>query len=322
MALYSGSANSFEDLHSALVNAATLAGWTWADGILSKGAAYVRPFVSETTSTVQGPGLLIEGGTGKSGASLAGASGVCPRFGRPGSNSRFADVVFPASYKIHAFTDPDEIYLVVRYSVDRFGYIAFGVSALPLPGTGLWLTGSARGGYVTGTNSGYTMTPDSGGTGTGGGNANTQVNSGLHGVFWGTSRSPGTLAALQDCIHANLDGEGWSGKADQVSPGAFNAIRAAVPNVGRSPSLWNGESPLMPIQGHVWRASAKCSLVVDLRFSRYVRIDNYEPEQIITLGADEWIVYPFYLKNSAARDGGSQVDHTGTFGWAIRYDGA
>ena len=106
--------------------------------------------------------------------------------------------------------------------------------------------------------------------------------------------------------------------------GAVNSVHAigsAAPHIERSPSAWNGESPLLPIQAYVWRASAKCSLVVDMRHARYLRIDNYEPGQIITLGGDSWKVYPFYRKASSARNGGIGIDHTGTFGWAIRYDG-
>ena len=59
----------------------------------------------------------------------------------------------------------------------------------------------------------------------------------------------------------------------------------------------------------------------DLAHCRFLRIDNYQPGDIIPLGPDRWKVAPWYRKNTAQRDGGSNIQHTGTFGWAIRYDG-
>ena len=88
-----------------------------------------------------------------------------------------------------------------------------------------------------------------------------------------------------------------------------------------SPSAWNGESVLVPIQVITSRPSNLWSLVGELTHARYVRLDNLEPGQLITLGPDRWKVYPFYRKDATARDGGDGIDHTGTLGWAIRYDG-
>jgi len=61
---------------------------------------------------------------------------------------------------------------------------------------------------------------------------------------------------------------------------------------------------------------------VDLQNARTLRVDNYDPGQIITLGDDQWRIYPFYRKNADQRDGttSSGGDHSGTMGWAIRYD--
>lgn len=71
MAYYTGAANNFGDLQTALLTACTANGWTLADGILSKGLAFVRPYISSTLTITEGPGLLIEGGTGKSGSGIA-----------------------------------------------------------------------------------------------------------------------------------------------------------------------------------------------------------------------------------------------------------
>ena len=65
----------------------------------------------------------------------------------------------------------------------------------------------------------------------------------------------------------------------------------------------------------------KVRLVLEVRNARYMRIGNNDPEQVITLGPDRWKVFPFLRKNASVPDGGSVIDHSGTFGWAIRYDG-
>lgn len=320
MAFYSGAANSFEDLRTALIDACVAQGWTWSDSILSKGTAYVRPYVSTATTSTEGPGLIIQGGTGKSGSTLTGASDVRPRLGRAGVTNS-ADVVFPLSYSIHIFDAPSEVFLFVRYSVDRFGWLAFGISATPgLPGTGLWIAGIARRGYLTSTVStgGFGITPTAGGSSNDNSTGSAVCSPGL---FWCSSRAAGS-DARQDAIHSNLDGGGWEGAGSGSSPGGLNAIFPSIPLIGYLPNAWNSESILLPIQAYLWRAASKASLVADLVNARYVRVDNYEPEQIINIGADSWKIYPFHRKNSAASNGGSLgLDHSGTFGIAIRYDG-
>lgn len=319
MAYYSGSASDFDALRTALVAACVAEGWTWADGILSKGAAYVMPYVSSSLTNTEGPGLIIQGGTGKSGGSLVEPSACRPRLGRLSSNSGTPDIVWPVEYGIHVMSDPDEVYLIVRSGVDRYLFLAFGMSSMALPGTGLWLSGCARRGYGTSAGAGWhgwSIEPTQAQMP----NLNSEQMGLSTGFFWASSRSSNQSMNL-DTIHSGFDGQGWSGSGTLSAQGAFNAIYAAAPAVARSPNAWNAESILIPIKGHVWRPSSKCSMAVEVGHARYVRIDNYEPGQIINLGPDRWRIYPFYLKNSAVRNGGNLVLHTGTFGWAIRYDG-
>lgn len=133
---------------------------------------------------------------------------------------------------------------------------------------------------------------------------------------------------MSSAICSGLDGVLWPYPvALDNSFAAINTYHGnvpAAPHLSRSPSAWNQESPLLPIQCTLVRASSKVSLVADIRNARYLRVDNHSPEQIIELGPDRWKIYPFYRKNTSARDGSVApvgTDHTGTFGWAIRYDG-
>ena len=86
------------------------------------------------------------------------------------------------------------------------------------------------------------------------------------------------------------------------------------------PSKWSDNAMLLPIHIINSVTDIKVALVADLSYARYLRIDNFEPNQIIEFGNEQWKVYPFFKKNSAVRDGGSTINHTGTFGWAIKID--
>lgn len=66
--------------------------------------------------------------------------------------------------------------------------------------------------------------------------------------------------------------------------------------------------------------------VVNPRNARLCRLDNLTPGSIVTYGADQWKVYPWLRKDATTRNGvnnnfGTPPNHTGTYGYAIRYTG-
>lgn len=326
MAYYNGVANSFNDLLTQLVAACVENDWTWADGILSKGAAFVKPWVESTASGTTGIGLVVQGGTGKSGSTLLTPSPQTPRMGPP--SRAVSQPTWPMTYSIHLFTDPDEVFMVARFNVDYFFFVSFGLSSVPgLTKTGLWLSATSRRGRGP-TAAGIFVTATGGG-GSGFNDSDNVSSAGSPGCFlWnnngtatgGIQETPGQNSA----ICTGLDGIDWpfptSNSTSYDAINTFNANIPARPHIERTPNAWNQESPLLPIQVYLVRASAKVSLVADIRNARYVRVDNYTPEQIVTLGADRWKIYPFYRRVAGTTDilGG---DHTGGLGWAIRYDG-
>jgi len=99
-------------------------------------------------------------------------------------------------------------------------------------------------------------------------------------------------------------------------------ITALRPLLEIQPNSWNSEAVLLPIREYFKRSENKVSLIIDLEHARHTRIDNYEPGQIITLGNDRWMIFPWTQKNTNSRNGGTAIDHSGTFGWAIRYEGS
>ncbi|WP_236200241.1 hypothetical protein [Pseudomonas pseudonitroreducens] len=319
MAFYTGSTNSFADLRTALFSACVAEGWTLTDDVLSKGAAFVKCTTSSADTGTQGIGLVLQGATGYSSGSLVNPSPVTPRLGTPSRDTTLAS--WPMEYFIHIFDNPDEVYLVARYNLDYFLWLAFGLSSVAgLSESGLWTTAVSR--LKRGPQGpGITIGPVSGGS-NGSDNPNYGFSASVGAPFWNTVTNF-DAGSHQDAICSGIDGVRWPYRTLPFSRAvdSFQAVEPSYPLISRSPSAWNSEAILLPIQGYVFRASNKASLVVDLENARYVRVDNYEPGQIITLGSDRWRIYPFYRKNTAARDGGMGIDHSGTFGWAIRYDG-
>lgn len=314
MPYYSGSANSFADIRTALFAACVDNGWSNSGTILTKGTAALNVENNTVSTANKGIGLLLQGGTSVSAGALVNPSPVTPRMGPPMEGTSMP--TWPMEYNIFIFENPDEVYLVARFNVDFYLWLAFGLSDISdIGGTGLWLSATAPANNNAGSGGGLVITATSGG---GGGSASGAP-------FWNSSPTISFNHRNQDTIHLLMDGVTWAGQPATnalTGLGAFNAFLTTQPLLARQPNAWNGEAILLRILGLFWRNSDKCSVVCDLKNARYVRIDNYTPGQIITLGSDQWKIFPFYRKNTTERNGSnSGIDHTGTFGWAIRYEG-
>lgn len=297
MAYVNGSATSMTDLLSALQAACTANGWTLSGNVLHKGSCYVEV-------TVASGYLVILGGTGIDGSNnLTGAGPYVARIGLAWTGD---SLTFPMNYVVHIGATPDEIYFIINYEVNRWQWLAFGSSPMAgLPGTGNWYGASIS--RKIGSSKCY-ITPTSGGY--------LGISAPSMALFWNN------YSTYQTCfVHHDLDGNTWSldNAASTDSTSAAIAINAAQPMIPRQPNSWNGEAALIPIQPCIARTSGKVSMILDIAHSRYIRNDNYTDGDIITLGSDQWCVYPWHQKNSAARDGGNSINHTGTLGWAIRY---
>ena len=305
MAYYSGSAGDMAAVRTALVNACVNEGWAWDGGteVLSKGAMYLRLQVVSGYLTLLGR--------------TAPAAGNAPDVVRIGQLES-TPLTWPLAYEIFVF--PSEVYMVINYSVDIYQWCAFGQSSVSLPGTGMFVAASLGPAAATG---GIDIS-----AGSGDAYSTQRV---CPALFWsGGSYAPaGSVPHWKSGsnyhLHSNLDGHGWSlinAPETSTAPGMRQGVSALAPLVALLPNNWNSEAVLLPIRCWKGRPSFRVSLTADLEHARYTRIDNYEPGEIITLGSDRWKVFPWYRKNVAARNGGSGLTHTGTFGWAIRYEGA
>lgn len=307
MGYYTGAANDMSALRQALVDACVAEGWSWSgsDNVLHNAAQGLYVQISVETKY-----LRFLGRTSLSAGSAPATVGLGELQTMAGQPTY--EVTWPATY--HVFVFAQEVFLVVNYNVDRYQWAAFGKSTINgLPGSGMWI--SAILGSVNSTDSDgpFLITPVAGG----GNSTGQRCMSGALG--WSTVSTNTSTASRNTFLHSDLDSQGWL--LAQTLNAAPVGIAAAAPLIGLSPNSWNSESALLPIRIWKVRPEGKISLTAELLNARHVRIDNYVPGDIISFGPDRWMILPWHKKNILARDGGVEVDHTGTFGWAIRYEG-
>lgn len=306
MAYYTGTATDLADLHTKFLGHALADGWAWAVGdVISKAGVYFQIQVTATNITCLGCESNAVANPAPSVVSL----------GRIWQRSGYTirEISFPCNYEVFGFAQ--ELYLVVNYDVDSYQWVAFGKSTVPgLSGQGGWC-GATIGAFGTSVDS---TDPIDISTLSGAANVAGQVTSAA--MAWATL-GPGTGATAKgNCwVNHGLDAHGWTYNGATYDPPI--GIRHTEPLIGLQPSVWNSEATLIPVRAYKQRPSFKSSLILDLANARHLRIDNLSPGDILTLGSDKWKVFPWYRKNSANRNGGGSVNHTGTFGWAIRYEG-
>lgn len=310
MAYYTGQCSSYQHLADILVEKCQQHGWAWQDNILSKDDLFVKVMVQNQPASnyygVLQHGITITGGTAQHGSNLVNPSNSV-RLGRTVWNEHNPNY-FPVNY--HLFVFADEVYLVMKFEVDKFYYLAFGKSHLikGTQGNGLWLSATACNNAYYAYSAIEHMRIMSNDGGEGGGNNRSPVAPFFNRNQWydGWSNS---------IICHGLDNTLWSS-------GTSRAYATFEPLIDRLPTAHFADSPLLPYNIYLERPENKISLITQFANARFLRIDNHEPEQIITLGHERWIVFPFYRKDLQERNGTiTRYDHTGTFGWAIRYEG-
>lgn len=297
MAYVTGTANTLADLLSAIQSACTANGWTLRGSVLSKGVCFTEIKISGTTLNVRG-GRGVDGSnnltspcdsnTGNFGATVTGNVSSPIKTSVP-----FA---WPARYFVHVLTAPDEVYVAVNYAVSWYQVMGFGASPSPgLTGTGTWYSAPiANASYP------WMMHDD--------------------GEYWsaGTGMGLGLFAGPDS-------GAGVDHALDSATWKTQGAWRDTASLMLRQPSVWNAESTLMPIRVYAARPSGFVSVVHECAHARYVSIDTLTAEQIITLGPDRWVVYPWGAKGTRLTRSSigdwRYGSNTGHLGHAIRYDG-
>ena len=295
MAYQTGTEASPTTLKSTIETFATTNGWTLLTDVLSKGSSNVR------LTDIDADQMDIEGAN-----NAAFTLEVCPQKAK----IDIASTLWPVTYRMFSLGTPDFIAVVLQYSSSRIQMLWFGDITKYGTWTGGNWFGAAKGENHTSTDS-FNLHP-----------IVTNTNTPPGAPFWGTTNtSSGYSPQRASFVHAEIDGYIWPGAGDEGPWPSFPEV--ADPIHQRQPNVWNDQSVLLPMWLNMPRASSLYSPIGHVAHMRSIRIDNYDLGEIITLGSDKWMLFPWHQKNVAERDGppGASGSHTGTFGVAISYDG-
>lgn len=308
MAFITGVATTIAGLRQAIIDGCVANGWSNSGNVIWKGSSY---FELTTTSTE----VILYGGTGQSGGVITGKAPTGVKIG--GSY-----ITFPVSYDLHVFDNPDEVYFVVSYNVDYYQQLSFGTSNVAGAGNGPWFTGAHATTYSI-LNNGMNIE-----------NAFyaiyaypfANISNNALGLFLLGTWSGEVGSSF---VYTNLGGTtGWYGFGSGAS--TKRLLNGSATHVAGllncSPSAFNGISALLPIKAMIDMGSFGRATVASLNNARFCRIDNSLPGGVISYGTERWKVYPWLRKNTAARNGvnnstSTPPNHSGTFGYAIRYTG-
>lgn len=317
MAFQTGTATSFINLLDALRTFATANGWTqnqWtavgADQWLSlqKGTIYANLLASTTQVQLKGA-LGYDGGSAWN--AQPSTHGPTPRI----RDGWYGAVTWPVTYWFLLHTSPDDIVVVVRYQPTRFLYFTVGQ---------LTKYGTYTGGEYYAASSEH---PSVGNDDAFGGNGRTaQVSTGqcnFAGLFWSRGEQLGYLA-VPDVLHAEIDSFTWGGPTRNFSGGDIpdgsiqflaDATRHTYPLQNRLLSAFNGLTTLQPIWVHARRPDGLWSPLGRVEHLRYANVANHSPGDVISLGGQQWMLFPWTEKGGPGDSAGQH------YGYAVKYDG-
>lgn len=341
MAFVSGVANDQDQLRTALVTVCAANGWTYTGSVLHKGNVFVRLWHRVDAGWANqlfaqlGKGMEVDGSAVSDpvGHSVAG-----------GGPTLLQPAAYPVTYDIHVFDN--EVFMVWWDNVDRHFWLAFGQSSpftdSPAAGASLWLGGMVTewsrlilgSGVVGSDDKTIYMTEEAGGS-----NAATWDQRTSPALFW-WSTLPNSYQGLPTyplavsmtpTMYTDRAGLPFGGLTTLLegvdSPAGTHCTPESLkPLIARTKNLTLGENKTLPIfGGNVTFNSVSPPgprhAEIELRNARYFRLGANSPRDIIQVGRDRWKVYPWHKRNTSVPNGGNGVNHTGTFGWAIKYTG-
>jgi len=287
MAYSNGTVTSLSELLTALTGACVTGGWTYAGGELSKHGCTFPVSVDVYATGYNRLRMQIKRPTTLNTSTVISIKELST-----------VSISYPAEY--HIFTFDREVYLVLNIQPGAYAWMSFGASSISLPGSGAFLAASCA---------------DS---------TSTTYEANYPGFAWA-----GT--ATTTLRNSTIIDHGLTFPLEFYTDDFFYSMALGATEwysgtygIGKSqPNNFSGESILTPLRIFTEVSNTRFCLAYESAFARHVRIDNYEDEQIITYGTDKWMIFPWVKRNAATRTtmGRYTEQNSGTWGWAIRYEG-
>lgn len=306
MAYQTGTVTSTSDLASVITNFAVANGWTLNSGVLNKGNAYIRLQVISTSE------LRIDAARNGNFS----PPDISPNY------SRIFNTTWPsmATYHIVAFDNPDTVWCTINFDVIKFQHIGFGM----IEKYGTWNGGQWFHAQHTNVSQDDLVT--------------SFVDGGVHlyspiatecALFWGSSMNAATVYYDNgpSKIECDLRGYVWEPPPSQIGVQIYMP-QIVGPIHKTNPNVFNGQTVLTPFTPFLKGADGYFMPIGRIGHLRWVKLQNYDPGDVITIGPEKWKVFPWYVKDTTKPDGEFRPNYspsyppsTGIMGVAVKYDG-
>lgn len=311
MAYQTSVVTSAADLKSTIETFAQANGWTLSGGVLNAGSVYVRLTNPDSSS------IKIEGARNNTWS----APDICSRW------SQIRQTVWPAVAKceLFAFGSPMTLWCRLNFDIVTNRHLGFGM--ITKYGTwngGQWFHASHTQDSHAGDNALYSKT-DSAQAGPLWRNETA--------LFWDQQDLEGLagVAYYGKCsmLECDLTGDVWPATTGAgTNATAENKIYSRLlmsPIHKYNPNLINNQSILTPFQLFLLNNDGNYMPIGFPDHVRWVRMDNYQDEDIVTIGSDRWKIFSWGVKDAVYPDGNTGASSTplstGYNGVAVRYDG-
>jgi hypothetical protein len=340
MAYETGVVSSFSDLQGRIVSFLVANGWTQEGNIVKKsgvvaevtaganpthGYSYLRLIGAKSTD---GAGNLVDIPTRSDGSLFDHNSSKMQEHTQPGAYTDLY-IAWPISYFLHLGTDPDEFWCFIQFNGNYCQHMGFG---------NLKKSADYSGGqFYTATFNDREAQP---GSFTAGGatfkrigldTTDTVTTSGSAIIPFAKCSPFGAIRPSSGCmVRAEIQDRSWftgyispatdyasGASADATLDGGMLQYQRDVSNDGPDP-----KAQTIPFRIYGMMYSGNWQFLGSVNNLRFSRIDGKTFGEVYDDGTEKWKFYPVFLKEEAVPDPVNYVVHSGTYGLAVRYDGA
>ena len=325
----------------------TNCGYAVTSGVVSKGDVHVK--LTEISGNVS-----AEAGTGSSAGTITNPTST--KFIRDSLTINSGTITisgnYPATYYFMYSSTPDQFTCVVTYGDGFCQHLSFGqAERFGTWGTGVFCSGNAEDyhfGSSAGDSTNYTMLHRDGSVycESNSGSVDADRRSGVGYGFFATHNTRSTTSTNYDVTKVNgassmhcdahTDGvnvSNWLGTWGMYGSPSYTNARGGqlyvyppltyVLNNGQN--SWNNQSPLIAL--NIYVDTAGIELIGTFPHARFINVNNLDVGEVITVGSDQWIVFPWF-KNGGSTEFSStgtvstatHAEYTSYFGWAVRYE--